>query len=128
MACNVIYSNPTLRAPKRASASNRRGQAGLWPYSISGDLPIVIVRSTATENLELVRQLVRAHMYWRLKGLAVDLVIWNEDPSGYRQNLHDQIMSAIAVFGDASLVDQKGGIYIRRSDQMTAEDRWLLLV
>jgi len=127
LAGHVIYANPTLRAPKRVIASNRLGQAGLWPYSISGDLPIVIVRITATENLELVRQLVRAHMYWRLKGLAVDLVIWNEDPSGYRQNLHDQIMSAIAVIGDASLVDQKGGIYIRRSDQMTDADRSLFM-
>ncbi len=125
LAGHVIYANPTLRAPRRVIAANRLGQAGLWPYSISGDLPIVIVRITAVENLELVRQLVRAHMYWRLKGLQVDLVIWNEDPSGYRQNLHDQIMGAIAVIGDASLVDQKGGIYIRRTDQMTDPDRIL---
>ncbi|HET9990248.1 MAG TPA: hypothetical protein VFQ65_17075, partial [Kofleriaceae bacterium] len=125
LAGHVIYANPTLRAPRRVIAGNRLGQAGLWPYSISGDLPIVIVRITATENLELVRQLVRAHMYWRLKGLVVDLVIWNEDPSGYRQNLHDQIMAAIAVIGDASLVDQKGGIFIRRTDQMTDADRIL---
>ena len=125
LAGHVIYANPTLRAPRRVIAANRLGQAGLWPYSISGDLPIVIVRITAVEHLELVRQLVRAHMYWRLKGLQVDLVIWNEDPSGYRQNLHDQIMGAIAVIGDASLVDQKGGIYIRRTDQMTDPDRIL---
>ena len=125
LAGHVIYANPTLRAPRRVIAANRLGQAGLWPYSISGDLPIVIVRITAVENLELVRQLVRAHMYWRLKGLQADLVIWNEDPSGYRQNLHDQIVGAIAVIGDASLVDQKGGIYIRRTDQMTDPDRIL---
>ena len=128
LAGHVIYANPTLRAPRRVIAANRLGQAGLWPYSISGDLPIVIVRgSRRAENLELVRQLVRAHTYWRLKGLAVDLVIWNEDPSGYRQNLQDQIMAAIAVIGDASLVDQKGGIFIRRTDQMTDPDRLLMM-
>jgi cellobiose phosphorylase len=32
-----------------------------------------------------VRQVVQAHPYWRMKGLAVDLVIWNEDDSVYRQ-------------------------------------------
>ncbi|MEO8844646.1 MAG: glucoamylase family protein [Kofleriaceae bacterium] len=127
LAGHVIFANPTLRAPKRVIAANRLGQAGLWPYSISGDLPIVIVRITTAENLELVRQLVRAHMYWRLKGLAVDLVIWNEDPSGYRQNVHDQITAAIALIGDASLVDQKGGIFIRRTDQMTDPDRMLMM-
>ena len=34
------------------------------------------------DNIELVRQLVQAHAYWRLKGLAVDLVIWNEEHGG----------------------------------------------
>ncbi|HEY0254594.1 MAG TPA: hypothetical protein VGC41_23870, partial [Kofleriaceae bacterium] len=126
LAGHVVFANPTLRAPKRVIMANRLGQAGLWPYSISGDLPIVVVRISAVENIELVRQVVRAHMYWRLKGLQVDLVIWNEDRSGYRQNLHDQIMAAIAVIGDASLVDQKGGIFIRRTDQMTDADRVLM--
>ena len=127
LASHILFSSPTLRAQKSVIAGNRLGQAGLWPYSISGDLPIVILRIAATENLELVRQLVRAHMYWRLKGLQTDLVIWNEDPSGYRQNLHDQIVAAIATIGDATLVDQKGGIFIRRSDQMTEADRILMM-
>ena len=46
---------------------------------ISGDLPIVLLRIGDAANIDLVRQLVQAHAYWRLKGLAVDLVIWNED-------------------------------------------------
>ena len=67
-------------APTRASSlKNRRGQSGLWGYAISGDLPIVLLRIDDPANIDLVRQLVQAHAYWRLKGLAVDLVIWNED-------------------------------------------------
>ena len=66
---------------------NSRGQSGLWGQGISGDLPIVLLRIDDQEKIELVRQLVQAHAYWRIKGLMVDLVIWNEDPSGYRQNL-----------------------------------------
>ncbi|MEO8699751.1 MAG: glucoamylase family protein [Kofleriaceae bacterium] len=127
LASHVVFSTPTLRAPKSVIAANRLGQAGLWPYSISGDLPIVICRIASSENLDLVRQVVRAHMYWRLNGLAVDLVVWNEDPSGYRQNLHDQIVGVIAAIGDATLVDQKGGIFIRRIDQMTDADRILMM-
>ncbi len=127
LASHVVFSTPTLRAPKSIIAANKMGQAGLWQYSISGDVPIVICRIAASENLELVRQVVRAHLYWRLKGLVVDLVIWNEDPSGYRQHLHEQIVAAIAAIGDATLVDQKGGIFIRRTDQMTEADRTLML-
>ena len=58
---------------------NRRGQSGLWGYAISGDLPIVLLQISKAASIDLVRQLVQAHAYWRLKGLAVDLVIWNED-------------------------------------------------
>ena len=68
LAGSVIYANPSLRAEASVLASNRRGQSGLWGYAISGDLPIVLLRIGDLANIELVRQLVQAHAYWRLKG------------------------------------------------------------
>ncbi len=85
LAGSVIYANASLRAEAGVLLRNRRGQSGLWSYAISGDLPIVLLQIGDSENIDLVRQLVQAHAYWRLKGLAVDLVIWNEDRGGYRQ-------------------------------------------
>jgi cellobiose phosphorylase len=73
-----------------------------------------------------VRQLVQAHAYWRVKGLAADLVIWNEDQSGYRQVLQDQIMGVIASRAEASLLDRPGGIFVRRIEQMSEEDKVLM--
>ena len=61
---------------------NRIGQSGLWRYSISGDIPIVLVQIEDAENILLVKQMVQAHHYWRLKGLVVDLVILNDDSLG----------------------------------------------
>jgi len=69
---------------------------------------------------------VQAHAYWRLKGLAVDLVIWNEDHAGYRQLLHEQIMGLIAAGIEANVTDRPGGIFVRAADQMSNEDRILL--
>ncbi len=126
LAGHVIYLNPILRAPRTVIASNRLGQSGLWAYGISGDLPIVLLRISSAENIELVRQLVRAHTYWRLKGLVVDLVVWNEDPSGYRQNLQEQVTAVITALGDATLIDKPGGIFVRRSDQMSDADAVLI--
>ena len=71
LASPVIYANPALRAEASTLIKNRRGQSGLWSYAISGDLPIVLLQVADLENLDLVRQLVQAHAYWRLKGLAV---------------------------------------------------------
>ncbi|MGE5097701.1 MAG: glucoamylase family protein, partial [Betaproteobacteria bacterium] len=97
LAGRVLFSHPSLRAAPGVLLQNRRGQSGLWGYAISGDLPIVLVQIADAANIELVRQMVQAHAYWRLKGLAVDLVIWNEDHAGYRQLLQEQIMGLIAA-------------------------------
>jgi cyclic beta-1,2-glucan synthetase len=126
VAGSVIYANSSLRADVSVLKKNRRGQSGLWGYSISGDLPIVLLRIGDPANIELVRQLVQAHAYWRLKGLEIDLVIWNEDHAGYRQLLHEQIMGLIASGLEANVTDRPGGIFVRPADQISNEDRILL--
>ncbi len=126
LAGSILYSNLTLRAPGSVIARNQRGQSGLWGYGISGDLPIVLLKIGDHTQINLVRQLIQAHTYWRGKGLTVDLVIWNEDQSGYRQMLQEQIMAVIASAVEASLVDKPGGIFVRRTDQMSEEDKTLM--
>ncbi|NDU92958.1 MAG: cyclic beta 1-2 glucan synthetase, partial [Ferrovum sp.] len=126
LASSIIYANASLRADAAILIQNRRGQSGLWGYAISGDLPIVLLQIGDAANIDLVRQLVQAHAYWRLKGLAVDLVIWNEDHAGYRQQLQEQIMGLIASGIEASVIDRPGGIFVRPADQISSEDRILL--
>jgi cellobiose phosphorylase len=126
LASSILYANPLLRAPASVIARNRRGQSGLWGYGISGDVPIVLLRIGDVAHLHLVRQLVQAHAYWRVKGLTVDLVIWNEDQSGYRQVLQDQILGVIASRAEANLLDRPGGIFVRRIEQMSEEDKVLM--
>ncbi|MBS1138642.1 MAG: putative carbohydrate binding:Glycosyltransferase 36:Glycosyltransferase 36 associated [Proteobacteria bacterium] len=126
LAGSVIHANPSLRADASVLIRNQRGQSGLWGYAISGDLPIVLLQIGDAANIDLVRQLVQAHAYWRLKGLVVDLVIWNEDHAGYRQRLQDQIMGLIASGIEASVIDRPGGIFVRLAEQISSEDRILL--
>jgi cellobiose phosphorylase len=76
--------------------------------------------------MEIVRQLIQAHSYWRMKGLTVDLVIMNEDVSVYRQSLQDQITSLISSGIEAQMLDKPGGIFVRRLEQIPNEDRVLL--
>jgi len=126
LAGSIIYANSSLRADPGVLIKNRRGQSGLWGYAISGDLPIVLLQISDPANIDLVRQLVQAHAYWRLKGLAVDLVIWNEDHAGYRQLLQEQIMGLIAAGVEANVTNRPGGIFVRPADQISSEDRVLL--
>jgi cyclic beta-1,2-glucan synthetase len=128
LANSILYAHAALRADSSVLMKNRRGQSGLWGYAISGDLPIVLLRIGDLANIELVRQLIQAHAYWRLKGLAVDLVIWNEDRAGYRQLLQDQILGlvAVGVVGvEGQLMDRPGGIFVRSAEHISEEDRTL---
>ena len=125
LAASVLYANSSLRAGSSLLIKNLRGQSGLWGYSISGDLPIVLLRIEDQANILLARQLIQAHTYWLLKGLAVDLVIWNEDHAGYRQVLQDQIMGLIAAGVEVNLEDRPGGIFVRHAEQISEEDRIL---
>ena len=70
LAGSIIYSNQLLRADPAVIIKNKRGQSGLWSYSISGDMPIVLVQIEDSSNIDLVKQMVQAHLYWRLKGLS----------------------------------------------------------
>ena len=125
LASSILYANPSLRAEPSVLASNYRTQSGLWGYSISGDLPIVLLQIGNSTSIDLVRQLVQAHAYWRLKGLAVDLVIWNEDHAGYRQLLQQQIMDLVAAGVHAGPTERGGEIFVRIAEQISNEDRIL---
>jgi cellobiose phosphorylase len=125
LASSILYANSSLRAEASVLSKNSRTQSGLWGYAISGDLPIVLLRIGDAANIDLVRQLVQAHAYWRLKGLAVDLVIWNEDHAGYRQLLQDRIMDLVAAGVQPSPAERGGEIIVRVAEQMSNEDRLL---
>lgn len=126
LAAAVIFPVSAFRAPGSVLRRNRRGQSGLWRYSISGDLPIVLLHVSAVENLPLVRELLRAHAFWRMRGLRVDLVIWNENASGYRRVLDEQILALVAAGTEAHLLDQPGGVFLRATDGFPEKDRVLL--
>jgi len=126
LASALIYADPARRATPSVLRNNRRGQSGLWSYGISGDAPLVLLRISDMGKIEIVRQLIQAHSYWRMKGLTVDLVILNEDVSVYRQALQDRITRLISSGIEAQMLDKPGGIFVRRLEQIPNDDRVLL--
>ena len=115
----------------RPSDTIRRGLAGqprLWAQGISGDLPIVLVRIDDIEDAAIVRELLRAHEYWRMKGLAVDLVILNERGASYVQDLQIALESLVRTSQSTThrgAERDAGGIFVLRTDLISAETRAL---
>ncbi|HQU16428.1 MAG: cyclic beta 1-2 glucan synthetase [Chromatiales bacterium 21-64-14] len=125
LATSVVYASALRRAAPSVIARNQLGPPGLWRFAISGDLPIVLIRIGDLTRIDLVRQALQAHAYWRVKGLAADLVILNEDFSGYRALLQDQIMGLINAGPAAQFIDKPGGVFVRRAEELSEEDRVL---
>ncbi|MFO7742983.1 MAG: glucoamylase family protein [Anaerolineae bacterium] len=122
----LVYPSPSMRAAPETLGANRRGQSALWPHGISGDYPIVLVRIADEERIPLVRELLRAHTYWRDRQLKVDLVILNERDVGYAQELTHQLNQVIAQMDSDAWLNRRGGIFLLRADQMDEAARTLL--
>jgi cyclic beta-1,2-glucan synthetase len=129
LANRVMYSDPTLRPSPEILKQNNLGPSGLWAHGISGDLPIVLCRIDEAEYLETVRQLIRAHNYWRMKQLAVDLVIVNERSTSYVQDLQTALESIVRANPSRSIsekVGTPGAVFLLRADLLSVEVRTLL--
>jgi cyclic beta-1,2-glucan synthetase len=129
LANRLLYADRTLRAEPQVLAASRGGVEGLWAHGISGDLPIALVRIERDEDREVVRQMLRAHEYWRLKGIAADLIVLNAKGPSYVQDLQDSLeamvrASQLAAGHEARI--RRGGVFVLREDLLAPRDRTLL--
>jgi cyclic beta-1,2-glucan synthetase len=121
----LIYGDPRLR-DSDAVEENRRGQAELWKYGISGDLPIVLVQIADGTELPLLSDLLKAHEYLRGKGLVFDLVVLNTHGATYRMDLQDAVQQMVESGPEQGWIDKPGGVFLRRADLISPEDQLLL--
>ncbi|KQP20079.1 glycosyl transferase [Pseudorhodoferax sp. Leaf267] len=129
LAAPLLYADRRLRAPADTLLRGAGAQSGLWPHAVSGDLPLVLLRIDDMEDLAQVRQALRAHEYWGMKQVGVDLVIVNERASSYVQDLQIAIETAVRSSQarprlGAGLV--QGAVHVLRADLMGSSARALL--
>ena len=128
LASWVVHPRRSRRCAAERLRENRLGQPRLWGMGLSGDLPILLLKITGTEEEDLLRDLVRGHRFWREKGLSIDLVMLREGASGYVEPLREGLMSILSALGAREQLGRKGGIHFLAADQMSHEDRILLEV
>ncbi len=123
LAGRLLFPNPLLRPPVERIGENAKGQAGLWPYGISGDLPMALVTIGEMRDIGLIRQMLQAHRYWGMRGLRADLVILDEEAGGYEKPLREAVKGLIQATGPGA----PGGIFLLNADQIPEEDVTLLM-
>jgi cyclic beta-1,2-glucan synthetase len=130
LASHVIFAGRDLRPSSDIIRQGSGPQSGLWSQGISADLPIVLLRIAEIETLNVARQVLQAHEYWRMKQFAVDLVILNERKSSYVQDLQVAIETLVRASQSrpAPGIDRPlGRVFVLRADLIAADTRSLLI-
>ncbi len=130
LANHVLFPDISLRPGADFLRLNRLGASALWRHRISGDRPLVVLRIKNSDEMDIVRQLLRAHEYWRIKCLAVDLLILNERSVSYAQDLQHVIESMVRTsqtLADRVAQEIDGGVYVLRADLLSQEEQALVL-
>jgi cyclic beta-1,2-glucan synthetase len=129
LAGHILFADASLRPSSDAIRRGGGGPAALWSQGISGDLPIVLLRIDKVEDIGIARQLIQAHEYWRLKQLAVDLVILNEHAASYAQDLQVALETLHRVSRSREQIaadGARGSVFTLRTDLIPAATRDLL--
>lgn len=126
LAAQLLFPGGVLSAPRDEMVRNHGSQPRLWSHGVSGDLPIVLATIDAIDGLATLREVLVAHRYWRLRGVLVDLVIINAQAYDYLQELRDGIAEALNAANHSVVLDQPGGVFIRRRDVFQPDDYLML--
>ena len=70
--------------------------------------------------------MLKAHEYWKSKGLSVDLVFLNEYGNSYEQPINDRIRDLISVSHLREFEGSPGGVFLIQNETLTSDDRNLL--
>lgn len=126
MASKILFLNSNLREREVLIKNIKKAQPSLWPYGISGDLPIVLLLIRSEMDVDLVRQVLHAHEYWGIKGLQLDLVIINLQDTMYLQPLQDSIRDILSSSHARDKQNKAGGVFFHSRTTMITEDIDLL--
>jgi cyclic beta-1,2-glucan synthetase len=126
LASLVLQPHRALRAEPAILMANRLGQPRLWGLGLSGDAPIVLLRSGDPTQSDLLRLLVQAHRLWRRRGIDADLVVLRTGVSGYTEPLRERLFELLHETGAHEYLGRSGGIHLLFADQLGEEERRLV--
>lgn len=122
MISNILFRSSQKSGYNHVIGENRKGQSGLWPYGISGDRPVVLLILDKTEEVDILYELLKAHEYWRLKDLKVDLVILCNEENSYSNPLYSLIFDIIHSNQTIDAMNRNNDTFILNTNSMAPED------
>lgn len=123
----IFYPSIYYRGPAENIRRNWGNQSDLWKFGISGDNPIMLLRVNSTEDVGIIKDVIKAYEYLRINEVNIDLVILSEAPYGYMQKLDDmlnEMTSSLKIYDEKR---EQPSLFILHTYQMTPTEVDLLL-
>jgi len=118
----LLFADPSLRAAPEGSPAQRACQRRLWSRGISGDEPILLVR-VRDPAAQIVAEALAAQRLLRSCGVKLDLVLIDEQATGYQTEGSGTLRSVLAQNEATDWLNQRGGVYVIAADQIPLEER-----
>ena len=122
MASKILFLNNSLREREDYIKKINKAQSSLWPYGISGDVPILLIIIRDEKDLYLIKQGLQAHEYWDRKGLKVDFVVLNLQNTLYIQPLQEAIKDIVNSSYARDRQNIQGGVFLHSKGSMAQDD------
>ena len=107
-------------------AKNKLSQSGLWRFGISGDHAIVLMEIDDINKSGFAKEMLRAFEYYKVHGMALDLVFINDVPG----NDHDGLTHFIRNMANTEHLwanhEETGKVFILNGDELSDDERTLL--
>ncbi len=123
----IYYPSLTYRGPVASILRNQLGQSGLWRFGISGDNPIMLLRVEDLKSASLISDVLQAFEVLRMHFVPVDLVIFNDEMTGYAMELNQLIQSLTSRLRIFSGNPAGTGLFVVNRFQVSPEETDLLL-
>ncbi|GFP74160.1 GH36-type glycosyl hydrolase domain-containing protein [Clostridium fungisolvens] len=127
LASNILFLTTWRRENEKYIKALSKHQRDLWPYGISGDLPILMLVIKEEADMDLLRQVINMHYYWRSKGLKSDLLIYNDEETSYDLPVQKNIIEQVNTSQSRDYWNKPGGIYLHSKSTLGDEMRDFLL-
>lgn len=118
----LLFYNPLKAQQIKKLPYINHFQSDLWKYGISGDFPIILVSIQDVNDIFVIKQILKAYEFFKLRNIKTEIVIINEENYSYDNYVKEEIERAIADSGIAYMKNEKGGIFVLNEGEIEKKD------
>lgn len=97
-------------------------QFDLWKYGISGDFPILLVKIKDVNDGYVIREVLKAYEFFKVKNIDIELVILNGEENVYERYVKEMVETEILNRHLMYLLNQRGGIFLLNENEIEDKD------